>query len=125
MKTKVEQHVYTASNVIEFLISILIIIVVIIFGIDLIRFTVMEIIGNPSDGAFTDFLEKALNLLIGIEFIKMLCNHNAATVVEVLLFAIARQMIVEHLPIQQIFIGVVSIAILFGTNKYLSTRKTE
>ncbi|MDO5294991.1 MAG: phosphate-starvation-inducible PsiE family protein [bacterium] len=125
MKKKVEEHVYKASNVIEFLMSVLIIIVVIIFGIDLIRFTAIEIISNPTDGVFTDFLEKALNLLIGIEFVRMLCNHNPATVIEVLLFAIARQMIVTHLEITQIFVGVVSIAILFATHKFLSVRKNE
>ena len=34
--------------------------------------------------------------MICIEFIKMLCKHTPDTLVEVLMFAIARQMIVEH-----------------------------
>ncbi len=38
----------------------------------------------------------AFNLVICIEFVKMLCKHTPDTLVEVMMFAIARQMIVEH-----------------------------
>ena len=43
----------------------------------------------------------------------MLCKHTAETVVEVLMFAIARQMVVEHLATFETLIGVLAIAILF------------
>lgn len=44
----------------------------------------------------------------------MLCRHSAQTVVEVLLFATARQMVVEHMDPMQTLIGVIAIAILFA-----------
>ena len=39
------------------------------------------------------FLERALDIVIGIEFIKMLAKHSPGSVLEVLLYAIARHMI--------------------------------
>ena len=67
----------------------------------------------------TYYLECAMTLAIGIEFVKMLCMHTLGAVIEVLLFAIARQMIVQHLSAAEILIGVVSIAGLFAIRKYL------
>ena len=70
---------------------------------------------------FTSFLSQALSLVVGVEFVKMLCRHSAQTVVEVLLFATARQMVVEHLDPVQTLIGIIGIAILFAVRKYLMT----
>ena len=49
----------------------------------------------------------------------MLCKHTPATVIEVLLFAIARQLIVEHTSTLENLVGIISIAILFAVRKYL------
>ena len=67
------------------------------------------------------YMEYAMSLAIGVEFVKMLCRHSAQTVVEVLLFATARQMVVEHLDPVQTLIGIIGIAILFAIRKYLMT----
>ena len=77
------------------------------------------VIFKPSEAVLMDFLEKALTLVIGIEFVKMLCNHNPETVVEVLLFAIARHLIVEKQEIKEMLLGVICIAILFVIRKFL------
>ena len=37
------------------------------------------------------FLEASLTIAVSIEFLKMLCMHTPGTLIEVLLFAIARQ----------------------------------
>ena len=49
----------------------------------------------------------------------MLCKHTPETVIEVLLFAIARQLIVEHTTTMENLVGIISIGILFATRKYL------
>ena len=59
------------------------------------------------------------NIIIGIELVKMLCRHDLDSVVEVLLFAVGRYMIIEHLPIHGTLIGVITIAILFIIRKFL------
>lgn len=68
---------------------------------------------------FTLFLKNIFSIVIGIELLKMLCRHDLDSVVEVLLFAVAREMIIYHMPIYQTLIGVVAIAVLFMIRKFL------
>lgn len=68
---------------------------------------------------YDDLLETCFNLIIGVELIRMLYQHSPSTVFEVLLFAIARQVIIDHSNPINSLIGVVSIAALFATRKFL------
>ena len=71
------------------------------------------------NGASSDFLQYVFNIIIGTELIKMLVRHDLDSVVEVLLFTVARYMIIEHHSMVDTLIGVVSIAVLFLIRKYL------
>jgi len=68
---------------------------------------------------FDRVMSITLNLVIGVEFTKMLIKHSAESVVEVLLFAIARQMVIYHERTLDLLIGVVAIGGLFAIKKYL------
>ena len=68
---------------------------------------------------YDDLLTNCFNLIIGVELIRMLYKHNPSTVFEVLLFAIARQVILAHDDAITTLIGVIAIAILFATRKFL------
>lgn len=68
---------------------------------------------------YEDLLETCFNLIIGVELIRMMYYHTPDTVFEVLLFAIARQVIVDHSSAVSSLIGVCAIAVLFATRKYL------
>ena len=113
--------IYNISRYVEIALSIVILVVIVLAGVRL----VMEIAGTSVSSMdtelFTSFLSQALSLVVGVEFVKMLCQHSAQTVVEVLMFATARQMVVEHLGPVETLIGVLSIAVLFAIRKYLMT----
>ena len=70
-------------------------------------------------------LGNILTLIIGVEFVKMLAKHTAENLLEVLMFAIARQMIVEHLDMIDTLIGIISIAIIFAVRKYLLLKSAD
>lgn len=110
--------IYNTARYTEIALSIVIIIVIALSGLRLILTTAGTSIMDMDTSFFTSFLSQALSLVVGVEFVKMLCRHSAQTVVEVLLFATARQMVVEHLDPVQTLIG---IAILFAVRKYLMT----
>ena len=115
------EGIYNVARYTEIVLSIVILIVIALTGIRLI-YTITEISVLDMDiDFFTEFLANALSLVVGVEFVKMLCRHSAQTVVEVLLFATARQMVVEHLNPTQTLIVIVGIAILFDIRKYLMT----
>lgn len=68
---------------------------------------------------YEDLLTSCFNLIIGVEMIRMLYLHTPMTVFEVLLFAIARQIIIDHSSPLNSLLGVVAIAILFAVRKFL------
>lgn len=68
---------------------------------------------------YDDMLETCFNLIIGVELIRMLYQHSPSTIFEVLLFAISRQLIMDHSQPANSLIGVLAIAILFATRKFL------
>ena len=98
------QHkLFKLTRVLEIVISIAIVIAI---GISMITLSngIMELFLSPlGKDAFQNFLGIAFNILIGIEFLKMIFKSNLSTVVEVLLFAIARQLIVEHTTVFENF----------------------
>ena len=63
----------------------------------------------------SDFMKKSFDLVIGVELLKMFCRHDIDSIVEVLLFSVARQMVIEHLAIKEALIGCIAVAILFAS----------
>lgn len=117
--------IYNVARYTEIVLSIVILIVIALSGLRLIHTTAGTSILNMDTDFFTTFLSQALSLVVGVEFVKMLCRHSAQTVVEVLLFATARQMVVEHMDPVQTLIGVIAIAILFAIRKFLMTEDSD
>ena len=71
------------------------------------------------DAYIDDILVTAFNAVIVIEFIRMLIKHSMNTIVEVLIFAIARGLVVGHEVPLETLIRIVSIAMLLACRKYL------
>ena len=70
----------------------------------------------------SDFMKKSFDLVIGVELLKMFCRHDIDSIVEVLLFSVARQMVIEHLAIKEALIGCIAVAILFAVRRFLLCR---
>jgi uncharacterized membrane protein (DUF373 family) len=115
-----KNRVYQMGQWLELVISFLIVIAIIFYAGVLCIELFHLITGKPdSIENLSDFTNRAFDLVIGIEFIKMLCKHSPTIVVEVLLFAVARQMIVEHMSPVQNLVSILCIAILFAIRRYL------
>ena len=80
--------------------------------------TIIGLGGGSTISYLISFIKEA-GLNIEVCLLYTSCKHTPETVIEVLLFAIARQLIVEHMTIFQNLIGVIAIAGLFATRKYL------
>ena len=74
---------------------------------------------------FERILSTTLTLIIGVEFIKMLCKHTPETIIDVLLFAIARQIVIYHEKTLDLLIGMVAIAGLFAAKKFLLNKNSK
>lgn len=119
MQHKIQNKLLGFVRILEIFIAVLIAIAIIISALALIP-DLWQFIGNYGDSqAFRVFLGYAFNTLIGIEFLKMLIKHSTASVIEVLLFAIARELIVEHTTPFENLMSIISIAILFAIRRFL------
>lgn len=123
MRTKIKQRaqifLYDAAMFMELVIGLLIIAALLISTLGLLHGLTDLYAERLSDFAFREFLAAAFNVVIGIEFLKMLCRHTLSSVIEVLLFAIARGMVAEHTTPLENLISIAAIAILFMVRKYL------
>ena len=73
---------------------------------------------DGNDAEIRTFLERALDIVIGIEFIKMLAKHSPGSSLEVLLYAIARHMVVGHESAVENLLSVGAIALIFVVRKF-------
>lgn len=81
----------------------------------------LAVINEEKTPPFSDFLAMIFSLVIGLEFIKMLVKQTPSSAIEVVLFATARKIITDHGSMFETFLGVISIALLFAVDKYLTT----
>ena len=117
--------IYNISRYAEIALSMVILLVIALAGFRLIMEVADTSVMSMDTEFFSTFLSQALSLVVGVEFVKMLCQHSAQTVVEVLMFATARQMVVEHMAPTQTLIGVIAIAVLFAIRKFLMTEDSD
>lgn len=125
IRKRFNDGIYNVARYTEIMLSIVILVVIALAGLRLIMSISEVSIWDMDISFFTEFLANALSLVVGVEFVKMLCRHSAQTVVEVLMFATARQMVVEHMAPTQTLIGVIAIAILFAIRKFLMTEDSD
>ncbi len=122
MRKKLQDAMFEVSYMFELIISLIVGIAILILSIrflmDIFNFSVF----SKGADALVEILDNAIILAIGAELIKMLCKHTPETVIEVLAFALARQLIVCHAASWENLITVVAIAILFAVRRFLLKR---
>ena len=69
-----------------------------------------------------DFLHNILTIVVGLEFVRMLIDMTPGNTLEVLIMATARHIIMSHNNDWTLLIGIVCIAGLFATRRFLIRR---
>ena len=119
LKENLRKFVASFASFIEIAISAIVLIAIAISAVHIIG-DAFKLVGDADiHETFGIFLHHALDLIVGVEFIKMLCRHTPGSTIEVLLFAIARQMIVEHTSPIENLVTIVTIALIFAIRKFL------
>lgn len=106
-------------HILEKIIAAILMVVVVIAVV----YLVLDIVNGVKAGFDSEFiktiLSDTLNIIIVIEFIRVLIKHTMGTVVEVLIFALARGLIVINETIWEMAITIVAIAVLLACRKFL------
>lgn len=119
IRKRLQDTMFETSYIFELMISVIVGIGILAFGVRMvIDLSDLSIFKNGVEGLM-GVLEDAITLAIGAELIKMLCKHTPETIIEVLAFALAKQLIVGHSAPWMNLITVIAIAILFVIRRFL------
>jgi uncharacterized membrane protein (DUF373 family) len=73
--------------------------------------------------SFMSYLEQIFTIVIGIEFLKMLCRPTSENVLETIIFLIARNMVINHGTPLENLISAITIIGLAGAKRILRHNK--
>ncbi len=118
---KLEHFYRRVLHILELVIAALTVIVLVVcLGVEIYRmFTTPDYFGN-----LNTFLHNILTIVVGLEFVRMLIDMTPGNTLEVLIMATARHIIMNHDDPITLMIGIVCIAGLFATRRFL-IRKSE
>lgn len=110
---------------IEIILAVLIVVAVLVSCKDVLMliYNVFVTEANASYELFQGLLSHILLIVVGLELALMLISHSAANVLEVILYAIARKMLISSSNSVDILLGVISLALIFAVEKYLHCEK--
>ena len=116
-RTALRNKIIEASTLLEILLSGLVLIGLLFSIVPLIHW-MPGLLLDGNDAEIRTFLERSLDIVIGIEFIKMLAKHSPGSSLEVLLYAIARHLVVGHDSAFENLLSVGAIALIFVVRKF-------
>ena len=118
MKERVRELMTAISILFELLVAVLLVAALFAALLGLVQsLSPAALVEDPE--LFSEFMGMASALVIGVEFVNMLCNHSMGAVIEIMLLAIARQMIVNHTSPLENLLAVLSVGLLYLFRKYL------
>ena len=110
----VSEHLYKAASILELFIGICVLMLCIVCGLGMIvPFEPLHSLGNAS------------YIIIGVEFIKMIASHKVESVLDIIAFALSREMIVHETTPLENLLTVVGVALLFFIRRFLNTAPQE
>lgn len=116
MQKKHETFIHKVLHIIERIIAFITLgVMLFMLGLEIHRmFTVADYFATMDT-----FLHNVLTIVVGLEFVRMLIDLTPANTIEVLIVAIARQVILAHNSPWSNLASIICIAALFATRHFL------
>lgn len=116
---KFKGNIAKICELLELVVAVLVLIGILLSICSLVKdFVIFKEILNHTE-SFRSYLDQIFVIVIGIEFLQMLCRPNSDNIMEVLIFLVARHMIVTDTTPFEDFISVISIILLCVLRRYL------
>ena len=116
-RTALRNFIIQSSTLLEILLSGLVLIGLLLSIVPVLQW-MPGLLVDGNEVEIRTFLERALDIVIGIEFIKMLAKHSPGSSLEVLLYAIARHMVIGHESAFENLLSVGAIGLIFIVRKF-------
>lgn len=120
-KKVIPKNIEKIVHVIELIIAYMIIIGILIGLIDLAGYFILIFTASAQESynLLQSFLGLALLLIVGAELIHMILYHSTESLLELILFVIARKMLIYSNNVIDLVFGTIAIAIVFFTMRFL------
>lgn len=105
----------------EGVLAIALLIMVVLSFLDVAKL-IIKIVASDAISSYTlvqQVLAHALLLVIAIELAMMLISHSPGSVIEVVLYAIAKKMLIASSSTVDLLLGAIAMAVIFAIDKYL------
>lgn len=117
--------VHRLSDIMEQIVAVLVLIGIAVSLCGLVKdFVVFQNLFEDIS-AFRHYLEEIFLIVIGIEFLQMLCRPNSDNIMEVLIFLVARHMIITETTPYEDFVSVISVILLCVLRRYLHNTRSD
>lgn len=123
MTNKLQKYWNKLGEILEHFMAIIVITAVIIAIISLWEPFYDFWLHRFETAALKSFMERVLDIIIGIELFKMLCRPGAGTVLEVMMFCISRHMIVHDTSALENLLTIIGVALVIIIRKVFVTPK--
>ena len=124
---RTEKLFKTIATKTSFYLEVFMAVFVLLGALVCIYFMVPELLGLIKSGgdaeSFMSYLEQIFTIVIGIEFLKMLCRPTSENVLETIIFLIARNMVINHGTPLENLISAITIIGLAGAKRILRHNK--
>lgn len=125
MWEKIKNISQQICDILELLVAVIVLVAVLAAIIMFLPELKEFIVEGASPETFLVFLEEVFTIVVGIEFLKMLCKPNSDNVIEVLVFLVARHMILGSSSALDNLLSIISIALLFVIRSYFHDKKRK
>ena len=117
---KVKKALDLFTEVLEWVINVVVLIAILVATISLWEPFCAFLENRTDSEAFLKFMGYVFNVIIGIEFKKMLGKPDANTVMEILVFVIVRHMIIVDTSALENLLTIIGVVMIFLVKKYLN-----
>ena len=118
MSSEVRDKLSAAATAIEITLGLIILVACVVSSLGLVFMTDVSLLFSVPNYLQSRMSDACL-IIIGVELIKMITSYTIDSVVDVMLLAVARQMIVEHTSPAENMLAVLAVGLLFVIRKYL------
>lgn len=122
---KLRKGLCNICDVMELIMAVFVVIAIVIAAIAIIP-AVEEFWNARMDrGSLIKFLDNVFMVIIGIEFLKMLCKPDTGNIIEVLIFVSARHLIMQSPNAIDTLLFIIGICVLFVFQKFMEENKDD
>jgi len=117
---KLQKVLHIVTAIIETLVAVVLIAGIAVAFLD-VPTLLSGITGNAKEG-LRDLVAFMATIIIVVEFIHVIVSQNLNSVIEIIMLAITRELVIKEYATWELLAGVVCIAALFAVKKYLSDK---